>query len=182
MYPQNIARSRFGTGKSRMTISAAQLAANHFEVMALMHDGSELEIFTTTDKDTALMAYGQMIDRYEPIATNRKITPKMQKLIDALQAAKLAAHAVCDMRDDGGTSNFDSPALSLPRWAAADVDACAKAAGLRCFEWKLYGVRHWVLTVPEPCGQGNNRTRMAEAMAASLNANGFEAGMYYQMD
>lgn len=111
-----------------------------------------------------------------------KNTEKMNKLIDALNAAKIAAFSVRNLEDDGGTCNFDSPSITLPRWREADVNACAEAAGLSCFAWNSYGGKRWVFSVPGPCGQGNCRTTMAEAMTEALKAAGYDAFTYYQMD
>ena len=182
MKPESIARREYTRGKTTLTINAARLEPGRYEVAALLDPGDELELISTTSEEVALQLFDQMIERYAPNFTRRKITKRMQQLIDALNAAKLAALAVCDMNDDGGTCNRDSPSLALPKFAAADVEACAKAAGLRCFSWKLFGSRRWVFTVPEPCGQGDNRSRMAEAMCAHLKASGYDALMYYQMD
>lgn len=182
MKPVPLARSVYTRGRTTLTISAAQIDKGRFEVAALLDPGDTLELLPASSEEVALQLFDQLIDRYAANFTVRKITKKMQALIDALHVAKLEAIAVCNMDDDGGTCNFDSPALELPKWAAADVEVCAKAAGLRCFTWKPFGRRMWVFTVPEPCGQGDNRTRMAEAMSASLKKSGFDAGMYYRMD
>lgn len=83
--------------------------------------------------------------------------------------------------DDGGTCNFDSPTLYLPRWNKEKVKAAVKAAGLRCFEWKPYGRTFWTFSVP-CAGQGYTRTNAAEAMSTYLGDLGYDAGMYYQAD
>lgn len=111
-----------------------------------------------------------------------KYTEKQIKLIDALNAAKIAAFFVRNLEEDGGTCNFDSPSIALPHWREADVEACAAAAGLSCFSWKSYGGKRWVFSVPGPCGQGNCRSTMAEAMTEALKDAGYDAYTYYQMD
>ena len=84
--------------------------------------------------------------------------------------------------EDGGACNFDSPALSLPHMTEKQVSACAKAAGTTVFVWRLYSQRLWVFNVPVAGPQGNDRTRQAEAMTASLAAAGYDALTYSQMD
>lgn len=83
--------------------------------------------------------------------------------------------------DDGGTCNFDSPTLHLPRWNADSVKEAARFAGLGCFEWKPFGQTFWVFSVP-CAGQGYTRTNAAEAMSKYLGNLGYDAGMYYQAD
>lgn len=53
--------------------------------------------------------------------------------------------------DDGGTCNFDSPTLYLPRWNKEQVKAAVKAAGLNSFEWKPFGRQRAFLVVSVPC-------------------------------
>lgn len=85
--------------------------------------------------------------------------------------------------DDGGTCNFDSPTLYLPRWNKEQVKAAVKAAGLNSFEWKPFGRQRAFLVVSVPCaGQGYTRTNAAEAMSKRLGELGYDSGMYYQMD
>lgn len=163
-------------------ISAAQIE-NEFEVMAMTHNYDELEVIKTNNRIEAYGAFDDMVKRYTKKERNTiKITNKMQSLINALEAAKAAAFKVRNLDEDGGASNFDSPSIALPRWKASEVEACAKAAGLSCYSWKSWLGKRWVFTVPGPCGQGNCRSIMAEAMTESLATSGFDSFTYYQMD
>lgn len=83
--------------------------------------------------------------------------------------------------DDGGTSNFDSPSIDLPRWNKALVEEAAKEAGLSCSTWDVLGHKQYVFSVPGS-GQGLMRTRTAEAMSWYLRRKGYAASVYYQMD
>lgn len=105
---------------------------------------------------------------------------KYEALTAALKRAKKAAEAYRSS-EDGGTCNFDSPCLTSWRGMKKSlvVDAI-KAAGLDAWDWNFCGV-HLVIC-GGTCGQGNRRSRMAEAMAKSLCDDGYDAGMYYQMD
>lgn len=123
-----------------------------------------------------------MVKTYAEKVAEVKFTRKMAALVEALKTACVEASRVCNMNDDGGTCNFDSPELFLPRWKQAEIEACAKEAGLGTYSWKSYRGKKWVFTVPHPCGQGDNRTRMAEAMCKSLKNSDYDASMYYQMD
>ena len=107
---------------------------------------------------------------------------KYEALIEALKRAAAAAReAVARDPEDGGTCNFDAPAIALPRWKEEEVKAAARAAGVGCYTWKLYREKLFVFPL-RIGGQGNSRTRAAEAAEKSLRADGYEATMYYQMD
>lgn len=163
-------------------ISAAQIG-NEFEIMAMTRNYDELEVIKTNSRIEAYGAFDDMVKRYTEKKQNAiQVTAKMQSLINALEAAKAAAFMARNLDEDGGTCNFDSPSIALPRWKVAEVEACAKAAGLSCYSWKSWSGKRWVFTVPGPCGQGNCRSRMAEAMTAALSSFGFDAVTYYQMD
>ena len=113
-------------------------------------------------------------------STESLLTGRYAKLASDLKAAyEYGKNHMGD--DDGGTCNFDSPTLHLPRWNADSVKEAAKSAGLRCFEWKPFGQTFWVFSVP-CAGQGYTRTNAAEAMRRYLEKLGYDAGMYYQAD
>ena len=80
--------------------------------------------------------------------------------------------------EDGGTCNFDALMLDLPRWKADNVREAAKKANWNA--WKYYGST-WIFSFPTT-GQGNRRTRRAEALAKELGDRGYKTGVYYQMD
>ena len=159
-------------------LSAAQIGANKYEVM-LHRDGLEMEEFHTAQcstERTAMSIFQEMKEQYHtPVLTGR-----YQKLADDLKAALQYGleHAG---EDDGGTCNFDSPTLYLPRWKRQLVETAAKAAGLGCFVWKAFSKNAYVFSVPG-VGQGYTRTNAAEAMSQCLGGLGYDAGMYYQMD
>lgn len=80
--------------------------------------------------------------------------------------------------EDNGTCNFDAPCVTLPRWNADNVRRAAEMAGWHA--WKWYGST-WILSFPTS-GQGNRRTRRAEALYNQLSNRGYDMGMYYAMD
>lgn len=79
--------------------------------------------------------------------------------------------------EDGGTCNFDTPVIRIKATAKQmySLDWHAEKIGGRT--WRGY----WFLFVPL-AGQANRRTRMAEAVAQSLAADGYDACVYYQVD
>ena len=118
-----------------------------------------------------------------------------EKLRRAIERAKHAALAVIGDGEDGGTCNFDSPALDFVACGMKEKDAerLLESAGLRSFPWKPFknhrGEDGTMIRAPKflvicgfQHGQANLRTRMAEAFCRRMNVDGCETRMYYQMD
>lgn len=109
------------------------------------------------------------------------LTGKYAKLRDDLLAAYAETEHL-ENTEDGGTCNFDAPTLDLPRWNAEKIKQAAKEAGGSAFKWTWGGcTMGWVFS-PRSSGQGNRRTRRAEAISAALKRRGYNAGMYCAMD
>lgn len=103
------------------------------------------------------------------------------KEIDALEMAILKAENEAQKyanTEDGGTSNFDTPMIKVK----------ATEKQLAQMEWRCYKVGKrtpdgtWFEVWINLSGQGNRRTRMAEAAAKSLQQSGYNASVSYQMD
>lgn len=111
-------------------------------------------------------------------------TKDYKALTEALIKAKEAARAAGVGVYDGGTCNFDNPAMAFDRKERAEAEKAIKDAGLRSFEWDFASSKECVALVISgmTAGQGDQRTTMAEAFAESMKAQGYECGMYYQMD
>lgn len=179
-HPVSGCRTEYGSGKSRLIVDACQISADLYEVITMRPHGEEIELARVATEEEARAVYAQMTDRYAHVAETA-MTPAMLRLVAALKAAADAGRAALT-GEDGGACNFDSPALSLPHMTEKQVSACAKAAGTTVFVWRLYSQRLWVFNVPVAGPQGNDRTRQAEAMTASLAAAGYDALTYSQMD
>lgn len=96
----------------------------------------------------------------------------------AVEAAKKCAEV-----DDGGTCNMDSPYFRVPRMRETTVLAAVQAGGSSAYSMEWLRSRIFMVSIPmEGMGQGNRRTRAAEAMAKAMQAAGLDAGVYYQMD
>ena len=118
-----------------------------------------------------------------------------EKLRRAMLRAMHKALAVIGDGEDGGTCNFDSPALDYAACGVKGKDAVRliESLGLRCHLWKpfknhrnedgtmTHAPRYLVISGFQR-GQGNCRSRMAEAFCTSMNTDGCETRMYYQMD
>ena len=159
-------------------LSAVRLSDGKFEVMLLADDANMDEIDTVRceSEPDALAFFDHMRERYHV----PELAGRYKKLAEDLKEA-LAYGLEHAGTDDGGTCNFDSPTLYLPRWNRKKVEAAAKTAGVGCFMWSSFSKRCYVFSVPG-VGQGYTRTNAAEAMKDFLKDRGYEAGMYYQMD
>lgn len=103
---------------------------------------------------------------------------QFDNLETAIMNASKAAEAYA-YTEDGGTCNFDSPAIR--------VKATARQMAMLDFSVTKWGRRlpdgsTWYVINMPLSGQGNRRSRMAEAAADSLRAQGYEACVCYQMD
>lgn len=105
---------------------------------------------------------------------------KYEKLTEDLRAAWGAAKLERASLDDGGTCNFDSPAIALSGYSASKLQEAILQAGFRSYKWRIFGKTFYVVSTG--CGQGNRRTAVAEAVYRFLQAKGYDVTMYYQMD
>lgn len=166
-------------------IDAAEIAPDRFEVAALRNSGCELAMVAAYSLEEARSVYNRLYNRY--VTTTEKkgpapLTGKYAQLRDDLRAALRAGRdAERANPEDGGSCNFDSASLYLPRWNTEKVEQAAKEAGTNCFKWKLFGKTRYVFR-PDTCGQGNARSRNAEAMTAALHKMGYDAFNYCQAD
>ncbi len=158
------------------TLSTAQLPDGSYETMLYCGPAmTELAVVQSDTEAAALAAHKDIKANYHVEAP----AGKYKDLADCLRAAKEYALAHRGS-DDGGTCNFDAPTIALPGWEKAKVEAAAAEAGTGCFVWNAFGGRLFVF--PIGGGQGNARTKAAEIARDFLQAAGFNAGMYYQMD
>lgn len=160
------------------TLSAVQFPDGVYEVMLLPNggEGEEITSYQSSSLEDVLCCFEEIKEKYHV----PELTEQYKKLADDLKAA-LVYGLERKGTDDGGTSNFDAPTIRLPEWDKQLVKAAAKAAGVICSEWTLWGDGSYVFSVPG-VGQGYTRTKAAEAMSQYLREKGYDAGMYYQMD
>ena len=168
------------------TLDAAKIGTNEYEVMLFNpRTGEEIDSAKTSTEADAILQFDRlrrMYHRPAPAADAPVVLKgRYKKLADDLKGA-LAYGLERKGDDDGGTSNFDAPALSLPKWEKKKVEAAAKTAGLGCFVWNLWGSKLYVFSIREGVGQGLTRTKAAEAMAECLKGLGYEAMTYCQAD
>lgn len=121
------------------------------------------------------------------------VSPR-ERLERALKRSAIATIAHLD-DDDGGTCNFDSPAIDFAA-CGMTMDSARQAiesVGLSCFDWKpfkdhrtddgkLVKAPTFLVIGGFQSGQGYRRTHMAEAFCDAMNNEGYETRMYYQMD
>lgn len=109
---------------------------------------------------------------------------RINHLIEALKRAEAAALQFKDT-DDGGTCNFDMPVIKLPRWKPEEIQAVQQATGIVISDKWDFGIWKGYRPVgTSRHGQGNRRTRMAEAAYKSLRTEmpDLDVRMYYAMD
>lgn len=170
-------------GMSKMlTIDCSKLGSG-YECMVLRPDGIDIDCKYADNIEDAEKIYNAMIKRYTtpPVEEVEKpLTGKYKKLSDDLKIAYEMAKEF-DQGEDGGTCNFDSPSLYLPRWIEKKVKQAAKEAGTSAWKWDLYGKAHYVIHPPTH-GQANRRSRVSEAMCKILEDMGYDVFEYSAMD
>jgi hypothetical protein len=104
---------------------------------------------------------------------------RIEALATAFRAAQAAALSA-EPGDDDGTCNMDCAVFRPERGLRSSIiEAAAREAGIhiRISDWFGRAVFLYVSK-----GQGNRRTRMAEAAQRALEDHGLNATVYYQMD
>ncbi len=168
------------------TLDAAKLGPDEYEVMLFNpRTGDEVDSATVSTEADAILQFERLRAKYHHPA---KAAPaevvlkgRYKKLAEDLKEA-LAYGLERKGDDDGGTSNFDAPSLHLPGWERKKVEAAAKAAGLGCFIWNLWGSKSYVFPIQEGVGQGYTRTKATEAMQEFLKNRGYDGMTYCQAD
>lgn len=181
--PVSLRRREYGCGKHFLIVDVSEITPGEYEAIAMRSNGNDLDVLKTTDREAAVEAFERMCRELGTAEDRASLSPRMTELVEALRKASEVAIAVREAdAEDGGTCNRDSPALDLPGMKPREVEVCARMVGLTVFDWRLFKHRLWVFGVPGPSGQGNLRSRMAEAMTRSLKESGFDATEYCQMD
>lgn len=103
-------------------------------------------------------------------------TLDLNKLMNDILNANNAAFMYSEV-EDGGSCNFDTPIvkIKLSRKEKESMKDLLIPVDER-------GYRGWYFVDITLMGQGNRRTTMAEAAAKYLQAEGYEASVYYQLD
>lgn len=109
-----------------------------------------------------------------------KTKVELEELNKALQNAVNAAAKLADT-EDSGTCNFDSVTLeiSIPKKLAEQ--ACVRLEKMLVRDWGRMWQGCYMVDIPLS-GQGNRRTRMAEAACKVLRESGYNAHTFYMMD
>ena len=165
-------------GGLEAVLSTVELEPGLYETMLASPDFDvEYVQLRTTDEAQAIGDFNHLHKQYhvEPL------TGRYADLAKDLEAAAAYGLEVAANVEDGGTCNMDAVALDLRGWRRDKVEQAAKAAGVGCFVWNLYGHKRYVFTVRSG-GQANRRTAAAEAMREALRLSGYDTGMYYQID
>lgn len=185
---KSLKHEEYTYNRRRVILDTAEIYPNRFETMLLRDsDGEEVASMAADTEAEALKHFDLLRSTYRPDAERKaqgpaKLTGKYAQLRDDIRQALEAGRAAEDANpEDGGTCNFDSAALSLPRWSAEKVKQAAKEAGTSCFVWNCYGSKQFVFG-PDSRAQANARSRNAETMTRALRSMGYDAMDYCQMD
>lgn len=181
---RTIKREEYTYHGRRVILDACELSPGTYEVMLLTRStGDGIDSATVYSEAEALAAFDRIRAAHRPDQEQpAPLTGKYAKLRDDLRAALAAGRAAEEAApSDGGASNFDSPALRLPRWSRSKVEQAAREAGSACFVWDLYGSKRYVFR-PYTRAQGIARSLNAEAATDALRRLGYEAFSYCQMD
>lgn len=109
-----------------------------------------------------------------------KTKTELNALNRALVLATLAASEFADT-EDGGTCNLDMVTLKIKIPKKLTQYISVKLEKMYARDWGRLWRGYYVVDIPL-FGQGNRRTRMAEAACQALKDAGYDAMMYYQCD
>ena len=180
-----IHQDRFTDAEGRSLLVSTVYLFGQYETVVLLPGGTDLEMCTNSTEEEALRFHRKWLKKYHPtvkpqINSLDDLPPRYRKLSEDLRKAADAAREVYP-GGDGGTCNFDSLLLHLPRWNQYLIEAAARLAGIRVFDTRYFGVKHYIFSTP--CGgQADARTRQAECMCKVMESLGYSAGVYYQVD
>lgn len=100
-------------------------------------------------------------------------------LADAREAARKAVES---NPEDGGSCNFDAPFIQVPpRTRRTTVEAAARKAGVNAYPMPYRGSGYWLIGGLAG-GQGNSRTRAAEAARQAIKEHDIPCWVHYQVD
>ena len=112
----------------------------------------------------------------DTIKTKGELNELNQALLNAVNTA-----AMLDDTEDGGTCNFDMVTLKIKIPKKFTQYISVKLEKMYARDWGRLWRGYYLVDIPLS-GQGNRRTRMAEAACESLKDAGYDAMMYYQCD
>lgn len=117
-----------------------------------------------------------METKYQSCKTKKELNELNNALINAVNAA-----AMLDNTEDGGTCNLDMVTLKIKIPKKLTQYISVKLEKMLTRDWGRLWKGYYLVDIPLS-GQGNRRTRMAEAACESLKAAGYNAMMFYQCD
>lgn len=163
---------------SAAVLSTSEIYPGEYETMLASPDFStEYKVMRAYSEESALSDHKWLKNQYHVAPLSGKYLQLSKDLAEANKRAQVIAQII----EDDGTCNFDSCSLYLKGWNQKKVEQAARAAGVGCFVWNLWGSKSFVFPM-YVAAQANARSAAAEAMRDHLKAKGYEASMYYQMD
>ncbi|MBO5953426.1 MAG: hypothetical protein J6Q53_04805 [Oscillospiraceae bacterium] len=163
---------------SAAILSTSEIHPGEYETMLASPDfGTEYKVMRAWSEESALDDHKWLKKQYHVAPLSGKYLQLSKDLAEAARKAEVIATIL----EDSGTCNFDSCTLYLKGWNQSKVEQAARAAGVGCFVWNLWGSKSFVFPL-RIAAQGDPNTVAAEAMRDCLTGKGYSAGMYYQMD
>ena len=170
------------TKKNKRIVDVCRFIGEHwagnddeYEVMYMDGECTAIDSFRTYRWDKMRTSYIGMVKANCPESWHKLVS-------DLAEAKALAQSCECF---DGGTCNFDSPALYIPDGMTyQQVAACCACAGVSCYDWKpsKHSPALVVLCSCAGIGQADRRTKGAESAQHFLQEHGWNCTMYYRMD
>lgn len=176
---EKIRQTKISNSKGeQLLVSTIRFENGRYETGVFDTGWKDLAVAQCLDEGCALRTHDEYIAEYEAKAV--EMSERYKKLAESLKAAVEAAKAVAG-GEDGGTCNFDAPMIPATKWNQKLIELSAKEAGIRVFDTRICRHKYYIFSIPFG-GQGNARTRQAEAMAQVMKAAGYDASVYYQID
>lgn len=161
---------------NRPLIVDTRMIDGKYETIAMRRNGKALYFLYSDSPALAADNHAKMIRHCIPVY--------LRSFSDDLTACLTQAREEFGKSEDGGTSNFDSPAIRFPGAHAGTVEAAASLVGENCSRWNNRRNQPFYdfFVFSGPTGQGNRRTRIAERTTELLKERGYDTTVCYRMD
>lgn len=162
--------------KNRPLIIDTRMVDGKYETISMRRNGDSFSCQVSDSPAIAAANHENAIRKFLPEC--------LQKFPDDLSDCATQAWVEYGASEDGGTCNFDSPAVRFTGAHAGTVDAASSIVGAHCYRWqeKRKNPFYDYFVFSNPTGQGNRRSRIAERTAELLKERGYDTAVYYQMD
>lgn len=179
------------TGKYKghnILVSFVKVSSMLYEVgvFDLDADFKELDMYSNLGLDSAEFYYEKMLKKYLSPKKSLKEQNKIPKRYTDFAVVYLQVYEECKQRfmgasfeNDGGTSNFDTPIVSI----GSRVSENLLKAALKPYDLKFHLDKNIIFcSVPYSQFQGSLRTEQARCMASLFESKGYNSSVHYRID